>query len=238
VSSFPLVLCYHGVSAEWTSGLAVAPEAVERQLSALVGRGYRGIAAEEVATRRGRLLHVTFDDAYTSIQGALPALERLGVPSTVFVCTGLADQGLPVDVPELAAERRAFPDELVTLDWDGLRGLAERGVEIGSHSRTHAHLTQLSDRELASELQDSRAAIEEALRRPCRYLAYPFGEQDARVRRHAETAGYEAAFALPGRLVPLHRYALPRIGVYRRDTLTRVRLKASRPGRVLAALGE
>lgn len=234
MSGFPLVLCYHGASAEWDTGLSIDPSEIERQVSELVARGYRGVAAHELEDRRGRLLHVTFDDAYRSVERVLPALERLGVPATVFVCTALADEGRAVEIPELAAERHAFAAELLTLDWNRLRELAERGVEIGSHSRTHAHLTELSDRELASELDGSRAEIEDALGRPCRLLAYPFGEHDARVRAAAAGAGYDAAFGLPGRIVPLDRFALPRVGVYRRDTPRRVRLKASLPVRALS----
>ena len=235
-AGFPLVLCYHGASAEWESGLSLAPEAIEQQVRTLVARGYRGVAAGEVLQRRGRLLHVTFDDAYRSVTGVLDELERLAVPCTVFACSSLASNGAPVDIPELAGELDAYPAALRTLDWDGLAALAGRGVEIGSHSRTHAHLTRLSDAELADELHDSRTAIEDRLARPCRYLAYPFGEHDARVRAAAAAAGYEAAYALPGRGAPLDRFALPRVGLYRRDTPLRVRLKTSAPGRALAGL--
>ena len=42
-----LVLCYHGVSEDWPSALAVTPEALERQLGFLVDRGYRGVTFRE-----------------------------------------------------------------------------------------------------------------------------------------------------------------------------------------------
>ena len=229
----PLVLCYHGASAEWTTGLSIAPDVIVRQVAALVRRGFRGVAAEAaVEAGAGKLLHVTFDDAYRSVERVLPDLERLGVPATIFVCSALAPDGAPVDIDELAAERNAYPGELSTMDWETLRRLADAGVEIGSHTRTHAHLTQLDDDDLERELVESRHEIAEALARPCRFLAYPFGEEDARVRAAARRAGYDAAFGLPGR--PGDRMSVPRVGLYRRDTMLRVRLKT---GRAAALLG-
>jgi peptidoglycan/xylan/chitin deacetylase (PgdA/CDA1 family) len=165
-----------------------------------------------------RVLHVTFDDAFTNVLDALPALERLGVPVTVFACSDYARDGRPLDVPELARDAAAQPDELATMTWDQLRAVAERGVEVGSHTRTHPHLPRLSDEELEHELRDSRAVLEAGLGRPCRFFAYPYGEEDGRVRRAAQSAGYEAAFAVQSNEHDVDRYALPRVALFRSDT--------------------
>lgn len=228
----PVVLCYHGVSAAWRCGLSLAPETLQRQVESLLRRGYEPADAGSVAEGHGRLLHVTFDDAYRSVDAALPALERLGMPTTVFACTAYADGGRALDIAELRGELAAFPDELLTYDWDSLRALAARGVEIGSHTRSHAHLTRLDDAALAHELRESKQRLEDELGVPCRYLAYPYGEQDGRVRAAARDAGYDAAFGLPGHAGD--RFALPRVGVYRKDTRLSLRLKTSALGRRLA----
>jgi peptidoglycan/xylan/chitin deacetylase (PgdA/CDA1 family) len=181
------------------------------------------------------LLHVTFDDAFRSVEHALPVLERLGLPATIFACSGYADDGRPLDVAELAEDARRRPDALATMDWDALRGLVERGVEIGSHTVGHPHLTQLGDTELARELRDSRSRLEDELGRPCPFLAYPYGEEDARVRAACAAAGYEAAFALPGREDRIDRFALPRVGAYRGDRGLRWNLKTTALARRPAA---
>jgi len=190
---------------------------IERQVTRLLGRGYRPGSAADVVSGDERVLHVTFDDAFTSVLEVLPALERLGLPVTVFACSDYAGDGRPLDVPELARDAATLPGELATLTWDGLRGLAERGVEIGSHTRTHPHLTRLADDELERELSESRAALEAELGRPCRFFAYPFGEEDARVRQAAQAAGYEAAFAIQSDERHVDRYALPRVALFRSD---------------------
>ena len=231
----PLVLCYHAVSETWADPLAVRPAVLERQVRSLLRRGYRPVPAAETLSGRGRLLHVTFDDAYRSVAAAVPLLARLGVPCTVFVCTDYAQQGRPLDIPELAAVAETHPDELATMGWDQLRGLVDRKVAIGSHTLTHAHLTEVSDSELDHELRSSRKRLEDELGVPCRLLAYPYGEHDARVRHAARMAGYEAAFALPGPEGPIDVYQIPRVGLWRKDGVFRATLKTTEPGRRLAA---
>lgn len=222
-----VVLCYHAVSEDWPHGLSTGLATLEEQLTGLLRRGFRPVAAPDVLRSSDKVLHVTFDDAFRSVERALPVLERLELPATVFACSGFADGGRALDVPELAAEAESYPDDLATMDWDALRSLVERGVEVGSHTVSHPHLPRLTDIELQRELRESRERIAHELGRPCRYLAYPFGDEDARVRHAASAAGYDAAFALPGREDTIDRYALPRVGVYRGDTATRLRLKTT-----------
>ena len=224
-TSRPLVLCYHAVSESWPHALAVDEQTLLRQVESLLRRGYRPTDARGALGGGGRFLHVTFDDAFRSVERVLPALEQLAVRVTVFACADYAQDGRPLAVPELAADAEAYPDELATMAWDELRGLAERGVEVGSHTLSHPHLTWLSDKDLDRELRESRRRIEDELGSPCPFLAYPYGDDDERVHAAARSAGYEAAFALPGRDRPFDRYAVPRVGVYRRDGALRVRLK-------------
>lgn len=227
----PLIVCYHAVSDSWPHFLAISPAVLSDQLSLLIGHGYRpGRLADTLAVRR-HLLHVTFDDAFASVAQALPILERFGIPCTIFVCTDFADGGRPLDIPELNAQLEAHPGELVTMDWAQLAALPEDLVEIGSHTLSHAHLRQLDDAELARELTQSRGRIEEQLGRPCRYLAYPFGEEDGRVRAAAREAGYGAAFALPGRPRPRDDYGIPRVALFPHDGSLRTTVKASWAGR-------
>jgi peptidoglycan/xylan/chitin deacetylase (PgdA/CDA1 family) len=160
-----------------------------------------------------RRIRASFDDAFRSAATVFPALERMGVTIQIFVCTGYARDGAPLTIPELAGDD---PEQLATMAWDELRGHAERGVAIGSHGVSHAHLTRLSDEEVRSELADSREQIEHELGRGCTELAYPYGEHDDRVRRLARAAGYQRAYGLWER--SRDPYALPRLDLYRRHS--------------------
>jgi peptidoglycan/xylan/chitin deacetylase (PgdA/CDA1 family) len=180
---------------------------------------------------------VTFDDGFHSVSNAIPVLNRLGVPCTLFICSSYAPDGRLFDkVPGDTAD--IDPLELRTFDWDGVRLLAESGVEIGSHTVTHPHLTSLSDADLKREMTVSRERIEEIVGRPCRLLAYPYGDSDARVETAARRAGYIAAFRSSGPEPRHERFAVPRVAVSGFDTPLRLRLKCSRlAGAGIAARG-
>jgi peptidoglycan/xylan/chitin deacetylase (PgdA/CDA1 family) len=172
-------------------------------------------------------VQVTFDDAFRSAATVFTALERLGVPIQIFVCTKFALVGAPLTIPELAGDD---PNELVTMNWDELREHAARGIAVGSHTISHPHLTTLSDDELRRELTESRQEIEDRLRRSCDDLSYPYGEHDARVLAAARAAGYGLAYALRG--PKADAYAAPRLDLYRRHTVPRTLLRASRVDRI------
>jgi peptidoglycan/xylan/chitin deacetylase (PgdA/CDA1 family) len=230
-----VVLCYHAVSEHWPSSLAVRPRQLRAHVAHLLGRGYRPATFSAAVAGRG-MLAVTFDDAFATVGTlGLSVLRELGVPGTVFVPTAFPDSHGPLLWPGL----EQWPDspyagELRCLGWDELAGLADAGWEIGSHTRSHPHLTQLADAALADELERSRAAVEEGLGRPCRSIAYPYGDVDARVVAAARDAGYSVAASLPkGRFARGAPLDWPRVGVYNADDLRRFRIKAARPLRVV-----
>ena len=235
-----LVLEYHAVSETWPADLAVTPVALQRQLELLVERGYRGATFQDALRSPPwpRTLVVTFDDAYVSVlELARPVLSSLGLTATVFVVTAFAGGGRPLEWPGIDHWRGGpHEHELDGLTWAQLGELADEGWEIGSHTRTHPRLTELPDEALARELRESRDACESALGRPCRSLAYPYGDYDRRVIAAAADAGYEVA-AIEDVVRP-RALAWPRIGVYRPNTMQVFRLKVSPTvRRMRAALG-
>jgi peptidoglycan/xylan/chitin deacetylase (PgdA/CDA1 family) len=226
-----LVICYHAVSERWPADLAVAPQQLHDQLQHLVSQGYRGATFTAAVRDRPyrRTLAVTFDDAYASVlELALPILERLGLPATIYVPTAFAESERPLSWPGIdhwASGPHAA--ELRPLSWEGLGRLVDRGWEVGSHTRTHPRLTRLDDVALAEELVGSREDCERRLGRPCTSVAYPYGDVDDRVIDGARRAGYLTGAALSdsGRgSAPLH---WPRLVVVREDSLNRFRRQAS-----------
>ncbi len=226
-----VVLCYHAVSDDWSDALAVTQEELRAQLQALVGRGYVGATFSDavLAPPARKTLAVTFDDAYSSVgELAAPILADLGLPGTVYAVSEFGDGTRPLRWPGIEHwHGTRHEGELRCMSWQQLTRLAELGWEIGSHTCSHPRLTQIGDDELARELRDSRAACERALGRPCRSIAYPYGDVDARVVAAAGVAGYECAAGLPTRAAPITPMDWPRVGIYRRDTQRRFALKVS-----------
>jgi peptidoglycan/xylan/chitin deacetylase (PgdA/CDA1 family) len=216
-----LVLGYHAVSPDWPVPMAMHPDLLDRQLGTLVARGYAGVTFTEAATRRHRrpVVAVTFDDGLRSVlDRALPILRRHGLVGTVFVPTDHVGRETPVDWPTLDRHVGGpHEHELLPMSWADLRLLADEGWEISSHTCSHPHLPEIGDAQLEAELAGSRDAIEAELGLPCRAIAYPYGECDARVARATRRAGYTAGAALPTRIHRRHSMRWPRVGIWSSD---------------------
>jgi peptidoglycan/xylan/chitin deacetylase (PgdA/CDA1 family) len=190
------VLVHHGVGTVGTEEdpdrLVVSPAHLESQLRLLLRLGYAFVTAREALERfpSGRLPRgtamLTFDDGWRDgLTVVAPLLERLGIRASFYVCPAMwGAQHASVTGPAGALLTR---DEALELH--------DRGMEVASHALTHPDLRKLGDTALATELRDSKAAIEELTGSPCRTFAYPFGLFDARVRTAVGAAGYELALA-------------------------------------------
>ena len=225
-----LVLCYHAVSDAWPAALSIEPARLRRQLGGLLARGWEAFTFTDavVDVPAARTLAVTFDDGFLSVRDrAAPVLAELGIPATVFVPTDWPARTMRWPGIEHWVDTE-FADELRAMSWDDLRALGDAGWEIGSHSCTHPRLSQLDDEAIARELRDSRAACERELGRPCRSVAYPYGDADQRVRTAAAAAGYEAAAGLSAAaFVARSRFDVPRVGAWRGEPDWRFRVKAA-----------
>jgi peptidoglycan/xylan/chitin deacetylase (PgdA/CDA1 family) len=229
-----LILCYHAVSAGWPDATAVTPTQLERQLSFLQARGFVGATFSEALgdPPASKTLAVTFDDGYRSVmERAFPILHRLGIPGTVFVPSAYANSPGPRFWAGTGRERwfgGPHEAELTGLSWQELQHLMAAGWEVGSHSRSHPHLTELDDKALEEELHGSREECERGTGRPCLSLSYPYGDLDERVIRAASEAGYRSGASLPRKFprtpTPL---VWPRVGIYRPDGWLRFRIKTS-----------
>jgi peptidoglycan/xylan/chitin deacetylase (PgdA/CDA1 family) len=226
------ILCYHSVHPRWNSPLAVEPEDFAQQASWLRARR-RVIPLREALPRldaTGRLPRgeavLTFDDGFADNHSeVLPVLIRERLPATVFlVAQTLTPGGRPVDWVHTPGT-----EPLQTLTVDQVLEMQDAGVDFQSHSWAHRDLPELTYAECVRDLTDSREFLSELLGRPVTVLAYPRGLHDRKVRQAAEAAGYTSALALPEQAEEVGPYAVPRVGIYRGNSLRTVRVKASRP---------
>ena len=203
--------------------LCTSPARFESHLLYLKKRNLRGVSMRELcrAMSTGEdegLVGLTFDDGYEDfLCTAVPIMESLGHSATVFVVAG---------IPEENAWEHAFAPRprLKLLDAEGVREVAERGMEVGSHSMTHARLSGARPESLEREVIDSRLALSEVLGSSVEGFCYPYGSLDSGAVRAARRAGY--AYAC-GWNTPVERsvYDLPRIPVSDRDGLPRFAAK-------------
>lgn len=210
----PTILMYHAIARvpEDPNRICVSPERFEAQMGYLKRRGLRGVSVRELleagGTRRARgLVGLTFDDGYENfLQDALPVLERFGFSATVFMVAGMLGG-------ENRWEFRFDPrPRMQLLTVEGVREVAARGMEVGSHSMTHPKLNHLESEALEDEVGGSRQVLSEILGEGVDGFSYPYGFIDGASVRAVRRANYAYACAVVVR-VEQSGYDLPRITV-------------------------
>lgn len=109
------------------------------------------------------LITLTFDDMYNSFyQYAFPLFKKYNSVGTLYITSQDFDQ------PNM-------------MNKDKLLDLYNNGIEMGSHTVTHPHLTSLTPTELDYELKNSRDSISQYLSIPIKTFASPYGEYNSDV---------------------------------------------------------
>jgi peptidoglycan/xylan/chitin deacetylase (PgdA/CDA1 family) len=188
------ILTYHSLDASG-SVISTDPALFRRQMEMLAASGVPVVPLGEVGKRPGSVA-ITFDDGFANLACyAVPVLERLALPATIFVVSGYCGRrndwpGQPAGIPLLPL-----------LDWAALRDLPPL-FSLGAHTVNHPDLSRLAEREVEREVRDSRTQIEQETGRGVASFAYPYGTRNqgaaALVRREfAVGCGTRLDFAGP-----------------------------------------
>jgi glycosyltransferase involved in cell wall biosynthesis len=173
------ILMYHNIGPlreRFDRYLTISPEVFERQLKWLSHHGYTPIRTSDwiAYQREGKSLPdkpilLTFDDAYADIvEFGLPLLIKFGFTGTVFVVSDQIGGTNKWDL-HLGLSEQPLMSESQIREW------ADKGIEFGAHTKTHADLTLLTPEQIAEEMQGSRQRLEDLLGVPVPSLAYPYG---------------------------------------------------------------
>jgi len=186
-------------------------------------RKLRGVSMRELlravdsGTARG-LVGLTFDDGFEDfLHTAVPMLERFGFTATLFVLGNMPREN----------NWDYYPDPtppIKLLGAEGIREVAARGMEVGSHGMNHLRLTGLEPEVLEKEVSDSRQVLSEVLGDAVEGFCYPYGSIDRAAIQAVHKARYAYACAITER-IERNVYDLPRIPVAERDDLRRFAAK-------------
>jgi peptidoglycan/xylan/chitin deacetylase (PgdA/CDA1 family) len=221
------ILMYHAIAGpgEAEERYTISERRFRRQMGWLKRRGYTVIALDELVRYRREFrlppeksVVITFDDGYAdTLELALPVLERLGFPCSLFLLTAAGTGGVGNGEDELGRRKR--------LRLDQASAFLARG-SVGAHTRTHVDLLTVDLEEARAEIAASKAELEAALGVPVTLFAYPYGSYDEEIVRLVREVGFEAACtATPGPNWPAtDSYKLLRFEVYGTDSLFRFAL--------------
>lgn len=184
------VLMYHSVGGPHGNPRGTFPTARLRADLTALGAMYRIVdlpAVLEPSTRPR--LAVTFDDGYRDFATeALPVLEELDVPTTLFVVSSIVS---PSGCDPEAISLTAGQDEM--LSGEEIRELVDHSlVTIGNHTVSHAALPKLGEEDLHREVVGAKEALERQFGIEVERFCYPGGKVNERSRslvRHTHDLG-------------------------------------------------
>jgi peptidoglycan/xylan/chitin deacetylase (PgdA/CDA1 family) len=188
------VLTYHHVGPRprgvRLKGLFLSQKLFVRQIAEL---GEAGFSSQPLAaitsshTDARPLVFLTFDDGFRDVfEHALPVLRQQRCCSIVFLVSEFIGK---TNEWQQRAGDIAVPmmDEAQARDW------LAAGQEIGSHTRTHPRLTQLSADRAREEIVASKKSLEDRFGRAVDHFCYPYGDWNEAIRDLVQEAGYRTA---------------------------------------------
>ena len=121
---------------------------------------------------------ITFDDGYEdNLIVAAPILYEFEMPFSIFIIT------------DYVKKSNNYLNEVL------LKELSNNPlVSIGSHSKSHAKLTNCSLGEVKREIRDSKSYLEDLLGERVTAFSYPHGKFNSLVKNEVLEAGYSLAF--------------------------------------------
>lgn len=128
---------------------------------------------------------VAADRRLLAVCKSLPDAERVALLARIVERLGVDESRLSLAWPDHAP---ISPDEL--------KRLPDFGIEVGSHTCSHAIVKRMTPHQAAHELAESKRLIESSVGRPCDQFSYPNGSPadfDARTRQHVIDTGYRSA---------------------------------------------
>jgi peptidoglycan/xylan/chitin deacetylase (PgdA/CDA1 family) len=140
---------------------------------------------------------LTFDDGYgDNCAAAIPLLVKERISCTYFVSAKYILEGAPF--PHDVARGQPLRPNTIS----ELRAMAQAGIEIGAHTRTHCDLGQIHDpRRLRDEIVDAAHDLEDAVQSPIRFFAFPYGQHEnlnQEAFHLARRAGYQGVCSAYG----------------------------------------
>jgi Polysaccharide deacetylase len=213
---YPVLILAHHLVSDRPHRMGITTEDFWRRIRFLQ-RHYRIVSLSEGRDLlRSRSVKVptvvlTFDDGYCDNFITLRAVaEETEAKIALFVATQQVElhQEFPHD---LAGGTRGF----FPLTWDQIRHWRSRGVEFGSHTRTHFDCGSSDQARLEPEIVGSRRDLETRLERPVGFFAFPFGKRE----NMSSEAMQMAASTYSIFLSSLGGENLPRKGTHRQHLL-------------------
>jgi len=214
VEAGTVILAYHLIEAGTDSVVDLPASAFHAQLEELARTSsvcsLPGVLETPVAAHI-RVV-ITFDDAFANFaERALPLLEELGLPATLYVPVGFIEGTHPSPLSGTT---------LPALSWAALRDLAAHPlVHLGSHSYSHCDLRTLAPWDRLDDLERARKTLEDRLGIEVADFCYPQAKWSPSAEIEVRTVYRSAAIAGGGCNPTVDPYRLHRRPIRRTSSV-------------------
>ncbi|CAM8655382.1 CDA1 Predicted xylanase/chitin deacetylase [Comamonadaceae bacterium] len=172
-------------------GLIVAPSSFAWQMRMLSLMGYKGLSMCDLepylrGDQHGKVVGITFDDGYqNNLIQALPVLKSNGFTATCYGVSSMIGGTNAWD--EGKVKQKPLMTQQDWLAWQGA------GMDVGSHTQTHANLNELTDEAARHQIVRSKDELQQALGAEVRHFCYPYGWFRPEHEEMVRNAGYITA---------------------------------------------
>jgi peptidoglycan/xylan/chitin deacetylase (PgdA/CDA1 family) len=154
--------------------------------------GYKGLSMKDLQSyltgeKQGKVVGITFDDGFkNNLTHALPVLNKFGFSATCYIITqnigGVNHWDLDKGIPE-----NPLMNENEIKQW------IDNGMEIGSHTQNHVHLTDIDTKNTTKEILQSKLDLEKQFDCVINHFCYPYGDYNDQIVKISKDAGYQTA---------------------------------------------
>lgn len=221
-----VVLMYHRVNDFRSNELSVRIDEFRKQVRWLHDMGFRNMRISELESllERNEPLpdnrHVvfSFDDGYEdNFTTVVPILKEFGYTGMFYLATDFV--GSEKMYPRDRKESGRVEHNRI-LNWDQVSQMLKDGMEIGSHTMTHAILTEIPDETIWQEINGSKKTLEAKLDVDITSFSYPGGFLNDSLENMVRKAGYRSACAVDmGIWCGGNIMRIPRVGIPASDNM-------------------
>ncbi|RCS24569.1 polysaccharide deacetylase family protein [Phyllobacterium salinisoli] len=199
--------------------MIVHPDAFRRQMAWLRRLGYQGLSLHDAipyieGRKSGKVAVITFDDGFSNVyENALPVLQEYGFTATNFFVANQIGGQNAWDIPLGVAPASCMSASQIR-EWAAL------GHEVGSHTLDHVRLPDVPAEEARRQIVQARDILQDITGAPVTSFAYPYGDENARLRTIVREAGYHHATTTERRRAQPRDdgFGLPRLSIRRNDS--------------------
>jgi peptidoglycan/xylan/chitin deacetylase (PgdA/CDA1 family) len=196
---------------------------------------------------------ITFDDGHAGNFDLLPLIEKMQIPITIFLCSGIVGTNRHYwfkhsdEVTPRLQQLKQLPEkdrqeQLRSMGFDKLQQYSDRQalskdqilkmapwVDFQSHTRFHPILPLCDDLTAKDEIVNSKIQLEKEYGFSIRSLSYPNGDYSSRDIEFAKQAGYECGVTVDAGYNDKNTdlFRIKRVSVNDAKTLDELIVKAS-----------